>query len=319
MTTTPGTLLADDATLEKVAAGAVWAEGPVWIPARSAVRFSDIPGNRILEYREATGALEVYAVDAEFPNGRALDLDGAVVQCSHGRRAVERDTGTARDAVPTVATLVDSYNGRRLNSPNDVVVKSDGTIWFTDPSYGIQKDSEGHPGREEYGDRYVFRFDPANGELVPAVIDVEVPNGLAFSPDESVLYVSDTSLGTPAMDGGPRLNGHAIHAYDIVAGRFARNGRVFVSVDSGVPDGFRVDVHGNIWTSSQGGVQVFSPAGAELLRIPVPETVSNVCFGGDDGRTLYLTATTSLYRIRTRVTDAAAGYSAEPVLPPAGR
>lgn len=310
MTTTPGNLLADDAVLEKVATGAAWAEGPVWVPGRSAVRFSDIPGNRILEYREATGALEVYAEDAEFTNGRALDLDGAVIQCSHGRRAIERDTGTADGAVPAVSTLVDSYNGRRLNSPNDVVVKSDGTIWFSDPSYGIQKDTEGHPGREEYGDRYVFRFDPASGELTPAVIDLEVPNGLAFSPDESVLYVSDTSLGTPAMDGGERLHGHAIHAYDVVGGRFARNGRVFAEVGPGVPDGFRVDVHGNIWSSSQDGVQVFSPEGERILHIPVPETVSNVCFGGDDGATLYLTASTSLYRIRTTVTDAAAALKA---------
>ena len=306
MSTTPENLLAENAVLEKVASGAAWAEGPVWIPGRSAVRFSDIPGNRILEYRELTGALEVYAADAEFTNGRALDLDGAVIQCSHGRRAIERDTGTADDAVPAVSTLVDSYNGRRLNSPNDVVVKSDGTIWFSDPSYGIQKETEGHPGREEYGDRYVFRFDPASGELTPAVIDVEVPNGLAFSPDESILYVSDTSLGTPAIDGGERLHGHAIHAYDVVGGRFARNGRVFAEVGPGVPDGFRVDVHGNIWTSSQDAVQVFSPEGEQVLRIPVPETVSNVCFGGEDGATLYLTASTSLYRIRTRVTDAAA-------------
>ena len=310
MTTTPVNLLADDATLEKVATGAEWAEGPVWIPARSAVRFSDIPGNRILEFREATGALEVYAAEAEFTNGRALDRSGAVIQCSHGRRAIERDTGTADDGVPAITTLVDSYNGRRFNSPNDVVVKSDGTIWFTDPSYGIQKETEGHPGREEYGDRYVFRFDPASGEVTPAVIDVEVPNGLAFSPDESILYVSDTSRGTPAMDGGERLNGHAIHAYDVVDGRFARNGRVFAEVNPGVPDGFRVDVHGNIWSSAQDGVQVFSPDGTRILHIPVPETVSNVCFGGDDGTTLYLTASTSLYRIRTTVTDAAAALRA---------
>lgn len=305
MSTTSENLLAADAALEKVATGAQWAEGPAWIPARAAVRFSDIPGNRILEYREATGALEVYATDVEFTNGRALDLDGAVIQCSHGRRAIERDTGTGPDAVPSVSTLVDSYNGHRLNSPNDLVVKSDGTIWFSDPSYGIQKDTEGHPGREEYGDRWVFRFDPASGELTPAVVDVEVPNGLAFSPDESILYVSDTSLGTPAMDGGPRLHGHAIHAYDVVQGRFARNGRTFAEVGPGVPDGFRVDVHGNIWSSSEEGVQVFSPAGERILQIPVPETVSNVCFGGEDGRTLYMTASSSLYRIRTTVSDAA--------------
>ncbi|MBP3042339.1 SMP-30/gluconolactonase/LRE family protein [Arthrobacter jiangjiafuii] len=300
----PENLIAPGSKPERVASGAVWAEGPVWLPERRAVRFSDIPGNRVLEFSEETGALEVYAADAEYPNGRALDRSGAVVQCSHGRRAIERDTGTTPGAVPAVQTLVDSYNGRRLNSPNDVVVKSDGTIWFSDPSYGIQKDTEGHPGREEYGDRYVFRFDPASGELTPAVIDVEVPNGLAFSPDESILYVSDTSLGTPAMDGGARLHGHAIHAYDVVDGRFARNGRVFAEVTPGVPDGFRLDAQGNLWSSSGDGVRVFSPDGTEILHIPVPETVSNVCFGGDDGRTLYMTATTSLYRIRTLVTGA---------------
>jgi gluconolactonase len=283
--------------LERVASGAIWAEGPVWIPERRAVRYSDINNNRILEFSEATGELTVYDGAAEYTNGRTLDLDGAVVQCSHGRRAVERDDGS------TTAVLVDRWHDRRLNSPNDVVVKSDGTIWFTDPSYGIQKEGEGYSGEVEYGDHFVFRFDPSTGELDPVVIDVLMPNGLAFSPDESLLYVADSSLEQP--DGrSDRLSGHAIHAYDVVDGRRAKNGRTFVEVSPGLPDGIRVDVHGNVWSSCQDAVQVYSPAGELIERIPVPEVVANLCFGGDAGSVLYITATTSLYRIATRTTDA---------------
>jgi gluconolactonase len=189
------------------------------------VRYSDVDGNRILEYSEPPGAHRLQRRRGH-TNGRTLDLDGTVVQCSHGRRAVERDDGR------TTTTLVDRWNGRRLNSPNDVVVKSDGTIWFSDPSYGIQKEGEGHPGEAEYGDHVVFRFDPSSGELDPVVIDVLMPNGLAFSPDESVLYVADSSLEPP--DGRTdRPTGHAIHAYDVVDGRRAKNGRTFVDVSPG--------------------------------------------------------------------------------------
>jgi gluconolactonase len=283
--------------LERLASGATWAEGPVWLPDRRALRYSDVMGNRILEYSEQTSDLTVYSADAEFSNGRTLDLDGTVVQCSHGRRAVERDDGSA------TTTLVDRWNGRRLNSPNDVVVKSDGTIWFTDPAYGIRKQGEGHPGEVEYGDYHVFRFDPSNGDLHPVVMDVEMPNGLAFSPDESLLYVADSSLDPP--DGSSdRPGGHAVHVYDVLDGRRAKNGRTFVEVSPGLPDGIRVDVHGNVWSSCLDAVQVYSPAGELIERIPVPEVVANLCFGGDDGSTLYVTATTSLYRIATTTADA---------------
>jgi gluconolactonase len=294
-------LVETGAALEKVATGSIWAEGPVWVPAGRTVRYSDIPNNRILQFAEGTGELSVYREDVEFTNGRTLDLDGSVVQCSHGRRAVERD----RDGV--VETIVDRWAGARLNSPNDVVVKSDGTIWFTDPSYGIQKPTEGHPGELEYRDHHVFRFDPRDGSVTPAVIDVEMPNGLAFSPDESLLYVADSGLTPPGGDRpADRPGGHSIHVYDVFDGRLCKNGREFVVVDPGVPDGFRVDEHGNVWTSSYDSVQVFSPSGEPLERVPVPEKIANVCFGGDDGRTLYVTASTSLYRIRTTVRDAAA-------------
>lgn len=296
----PAALLAAGATLEKVASGTTWAEGPVWLPDRRAVRYSDIPANRIVEFSEETGELTVYSGSAEYTNGRTLARDGSVIQCSHGRRAVERDDGGQ------LTTIIDSWNGVRFNSPNDVVMKSDGTIWFTDPSYGIKKAGEGHGGELEYGDHYVFRFEPDTGRTDPVVIDVEMPNGLAFSPDERILYVADSSVDPPSAVPDPaRPGGHSIHAYDVFAGRLAKNGRVFVEVSPGLPDGFRVDANGNVWTSSLDSVQVFSPAGELIERIPVPEKVANVCFGGDEGSTLYIAASTSLYRIRTTATDAA--------------
>jgi len=294
-------LIERGSTLHKLGSGAVWAEGPVWVAETRTCRFSDIPGNRILQFSEVTGELTVYRDGVGFTNGRTLDLDGSVVQCSHGGRRMERDRGGV------VEEVVSSWSGARFNSPNDVVVKSDGTIWFTDPSYGIQKAGEGYPGELEYGDHYVFRFDPRDGSVRPVVIDVEMPNGLAFSPDESVLYVADSGISPPdgVRDAG-RPGGHSIHRYDVFDGRKCKNGREFVEVNPGLPDGFRVDEAGNVWTSSHDSVQVFDPDGRPVERVPVPEKIANVCFGGDDGRTLYITATTSLYRIRTTVRDAAA-------------
>lgn len=300
-------LLAPNAHLENVAGGFTWCEGPTWIPARGVLRFSDIPGNRVVEFFEASGTTVEISTDAEFTNGRTLAASGAVIECSHGRRAVQIDRGASEDGAPYAPeVLVDRFGAARLNSPNDVVEKSDGTIWFTDPSYGIKRPTEGHPGQEEYGDRYVFRFDPADGSLVPVVIDVEAPNGLAFSPDETILYVADSSLSpADAQDPPPgRPRGHAIHAYDVVEGRHAKNGRALVEVSPGLPDGFRVDAEGNLWTSSLTGIQVFTPAGEKLGEIPVPEKIANCSFGGADGRTLYICASTSIYRIRTATTDA---------------
>lgn len=295
-------LLAPDAELKQVATGTRWAEGPVWLPDRRAVRYSDIPNNRIVEFSEDTGELSVYLEPAEFTNGRTLDLDGSVIQCSHGRRLLERDRNGE------VSTVVESWRGARFNSPNDVVVKSDGTIWFTDPAYGIKRPGEGHAGVLEYGDQYVFRYVPSTGELDPVVIDVEQPNGLAFSPDESILYVADSSADPPAEPNPARPGGHAIHAYDVFEGRHAKNGRVFVEVTPGLPDGFRVDLAGNVWTSSLDSVQVFSPAGELIERIAVPEKIANLCFGGANGSTLYVAASTSLYRIETTTGDAVTSH-----------
>ncbi|SMG41138.1 SMP-30/gluconolactonase/LRE family protein [Agreia pratensis] len=293
-------LIPTGAELAVLATGATWSEGPVWMPSTQSVRWSDIPGNRILEYSAVNRSVSVYASDVEFTNGRTLDHDGSVIQCSHGRRRIERD----RDGV--VTPIVDSYNGVRLNSPNDVVVAADGSIWFSDPPYGIVVSIEGHPGEREYGDNFVFRHDVDTGDTRPVVIDVEEPNGLAFSPDGSILYVSDTSAAL-RTDGG----NHHIRAYD-VDGTRCKNGRIFAVIGDGISDGFRVDIEGNVWTSTASGVSVYSPDGRSLGHIAVPEVVSNLCFGGPDGTTLFITASTSLYSIATSTRDAASTTPARP-------
>ena len=285
-------LIADGAELERLFTGTEWAEGPVWLPESQSLRWSDIPNNRILEYDSITGQTIVFRDGAEFTNGRTLDLEGRVVQCSHGRRAIERETEDG----PVV--VVDHFGPHRLNSPNDIVVASDGSIWFSDPPYGIAAwGREGHPGEEEYGGSFVFRFDESTGVIAPMITDMVRPNGLAFNLDETILYVSDTAeIDVP---GGLAH----IRAYDVVDGQCV-NSRVFAEPRPGVSDGFRVDREGRIWTSSLSSVQVFAPSGELLARIPVPEKSSNLCFGGIDGSDLYVTASTSLYRIRTTTTAA---------------
>jgi gluconolactonase len=279
-------LIAPGATLEQLHTGSEWTEGPLWLPDTRSVRWSDIPNDRILEFDSQSGQTRVHRVGVEFTNGRTLDRSGAVVQCCHGRRTIEREI----DGRPV--TLAGGWEGGRFNSPNDIVVAADGTIWFTDPPYGILSDHEGHAAPQEYDGCFVFRFDEVTGEVRPVVTDMVHPNGLAFSPDESLLYVSDTAEAE-----------HWIRVYDVVDGE-CRNGRLFAVIEPPAPDGFRVDELGRIWTSSGDSVQVLDPDGTVVGRIPVPERVSNVCFGGEDGRDLYITATSSLYRIRVTVRSA---------------
>lgn len=209
------------AGIERLASGGTWLEGPAWTPFGLLV--SDIPGDRILRWNRAD-AFEVFAADAEFPNGRTVGPGGRVYQCSHGRRAVEE---LHEDGSTTV--LVDSFDGVRLNSPNDVVVGPDGGIWFTDPPYGIVQAHEGHLGEREYGDHYVFHFDLTTGRLRVVVTDVEEPNGLAFSPEGRTLYVADTSAALAPEGQGNRH----IRAYDVVPGRAAKNGRLFATMTPG--------------------------------------------------------------------------------------
>lgn len=273
--------------------GAIWSEGPIWMHEDDSVLWSDIPSNRMLRWHPHDG-MSVWRENVEFTNGHYREADGSLLHCSHGERAIIRtrfDGGlaNARDEI-----VVDRYQGKRLNSPNDIIVKSDGTIWFTDPPYGIASDREGYKADSELGDCFVFRFDPATSELSVVSQWVDEPNGLAFSPDESILYVSDTSAALSA----PGAGNHHIVAFDVVGGRSLANPRIFAVVEPGLSDGFRVDVNGFVYTSSEDAVQVYHPDGTRLARIPVPEKVGNLTFGGAQRDRLFICASTSLYSIR---------------------
>jgi gluconolactonase len=278
--------------LQRLCTGAVWSEGPVWMREDRSLLWSDIPNNRMLRWSADSG-MTVWRDGVEFTNGHVREADGSLLHCSHGLRAVVRTTFGPGLQPLGDEVIVSHYQGRRLNSPNDVVVKRDGTIWFTDPPYGILSNREGHQAESELGASYVFRFDPARKSLHIASAFVEEPNGLAFSPDESVLYVSDTSAATRTDGSGH----HHIVAFDVVGGHELTNPRIFAVVEPGLADGFRVDVHGFIYTSSEDSVQVYHPDGTRIGRIAVPQKVGNLVFGGEEGNELFICASTSLYRI----------------------
>jgi gluconolactonase len=287
--------------LERLCTGAVWSEGPVWMGEDQSLLWSDIPNNRMLRWSAVSG-MTVWRDNVEFTNGHVREADGSLLHCSHGLRAVVRTRFGANLQPLGDEVLVSHYQGRRLNSPNDVVVKRDGSIWFTDPPYGILSNREGHQAQSELGANHVFRFDPLKKELQIVSAFVEEPNGLAFSPDERVLYVSDTSAATRTDGSGH----HHIVAFDVVGHRELTNPRIFAVVEPGLADGFRVDVHGFIYTSSEDSVQVYHPDGARIGRIAVPEKVGNVVFGGDAGNELFICASTSLYRVRLNTRGATA-------------
>jgi gluconolactonase len=285
-------LVPASARIEALAEGAIWAEGPVYLPDEEAVIWSDVRGNVVRRWTAATGPRDLHR-PSDFGNGHTLDHDGRVLACEHGPRRVAR---YERDGSRT--TVVDRYQGRRLNSPNDVVVASDGAIWFTDPPYGILDDTEGYRADSELGGCFVFRLDRASGELTIASEAVLHPNGLAFSPDERTLYVSDTSLAR--IPGG----NHHIVVFDVIDGRSLTAPQVFKVIEPGLSDGLRVDVEGNIWTSAGDGIHVLAPDATELGRIVLPETASNCTFGGPDGRRLFITATSTLWSIDVGVRGA---------------
>jgi gluconolactonase len=278
--------------LERLCTGAVWSEGPVWLHETGELLWSDIPNDRMLVWHPQRG-MSVWRERVEFTNGHVREADGSLLHCSHGLRAILRTRFDAQGRVVAEERVVAHHEGRRLNSPNDVVVKRDGTIWFTDPPYGIVSDREGHKADSELGANHVFRFDPATGALQIASDFVEEPNGLAFSPDERVLYVSDTSAALRTDGSG----NHHIVAFDVVGGYALANPRIFAVVTPGLADGFRVDIHGFVYTSSADSVQVYHPDGTRVGRIPVPEKVGNLCFGGAANNELFICASTSLYRI----------------------
>jgi gluconolactonase len=281
-------LIQRNAFLVKIADGNMWTEGPVYFRDSNTFLWSDIPNNRIMRWIDGVG-VSVFRPDSNYANGNTRDRQGRLVTCEHGGRRVTR---TELDGSITV--LADNYQGKRLNSPNDVVVKSDGTVWFSDPPYGILSDYEGHKADSELDGCYVFRCDPSTGELDIVADDFVKPNGLAFSPDESILYISDSGVSHDP-ENGP----HHIRAFDVKSGRELTNGRMFAEVSPGLPDGFRLDTEGNLWTSAQDGVHCYAPDGTLLGKILTPERVSNLTFGAPKRNRLFMTATSSIYAIYT--------------------
>lgn len=274
------TYVIPNAPVKQLAGGFDWAEGPVWFGDMGCLLFSDIPNDRILRWTEE--GLTTFRAPANFANGHTRDRQGRLVSCEHGTRRVTR---TEWDG--TITVLAEGYEGKRFNSPNDVVVARDGGIWFSDPHYGIRTDYEGFRAEEELPCA-VYRIDPS-GRIEAMVTDLICPNGLAFSPDESRLYVADT--GRMFTD-----DPQHVCVYDMVGGRPV-NGRLFHKVDRGCADGVRVDEDGNLWSSAGDGVHCIAPDGRLLGKVLVPELVSNICFGGRAKHRLFITATTGLYSV----------------------
>jgi gluconolactonase len=254
--------------------------------------FSDIPSNRLMTWQEPKG-LGVFrdqskVVDgkttvANAPNGNARDPQGRLLTCEHSFRRVTRtDEGTDKSRM-----LVDRFNGKRFNSPNDLAVKSDGSVWFTDPPYGMGDEAKEQPGN------YVYRLEPDTKQVTAVIKTVEWPNGICFSPDEKWLYVANSDEKEPV-----------IYAFEVKGDGVAGGGKKLCRIDAGVPDGIRCDAEGNLWSSAADGVHVFTKDGKRIGKIPVPEPVANLCFGGEDGKTLFITARTSLYAVKTNVTGA---------------
>ncbi|RKQ73460.1 SMP-30/gluconolactonase/LRE family protein [Oceanibaculum indicum] len=287
------------AAVERLHTGCRWSEGPVWFGDGRYLLWSDIPNNRILKWEEETGQVSTYRRPTDFANGHTRDRQGRLITCEHGGRRVTR---TEYDGSITV--LMDSWQGKQLNSPNDVVVKSDGSIWFTDPPFGIHGNYEGNKADSEVP-QAVYRIDGQTGQASIIADDVLGPNGLCFSPDEEILYIVE-SRGQPYRK---------ILAYDVTSdGTGIRNKRVFVDAGpGGTPDGMRCDVDGNIWagwgmgTAELDGVMVFAPDGTPIGRIALPERCANVCFGGLKRNRLFMAASQSLYALYVNTQGVAGG------------
>jgi gluconolactonase len=273
-------------SLETLHTGMRWAEGPVYFADGRYLVLSDIPNNRMLRWEEESGQVSVFRYPSGFSNGNTRDRQGRLVTCEHGNRRVTR---TEPDGSITV--LADRVGGKRLNSPNDVVVRSDGTVWFTDPPYGILTDYEGNKAESEIGGCHVYCCNPQTGEVSVVADDFVKPNGLAFSADERHLYVADSGRSHAAD--AP----HHIRVFDVSDQGRLTNGRVFAEIDPGIPDGFRIDVDGNLWVGAGDGVHCFDAHGQLLGKILTPETVANVTFGGPKRNRLFIAATSTLFAV----------------------
>jgi gluconolactonase len=285
-----------NASVERLATGCRWAEGPVWFGDLRCLLWSDIPNDRMLRWDEETGTVSTFRRPSSFANGNTRDRQGRLLTCEHGGRRITR---TEHDG--TITVLASHFDGKPLNSPNDIVCKSDGSIWFTDPPFGILHHYEGHAAPVELPTN-VYRLEPHSGRLTVVAQGINCPNGLAFSPDERVLHIVEC-----------RSTPRAILAYDVIDGGTAlTNRRTLISADGGTPDGFRVDVHGNLWcgwgmSAALDGVRVFSSAGQPLLHIHLPERCANVCFGGVARNRLFMAASHSIYSLYVATQGVAGG------------
>ncbi len=286
-------LVISHAQVERLWTGGRWLEGPVYWADAGMLVFSDIPNDRLL--RAVDDSVTVFRSPSRHANGNTRDREGRLVTCEHGSRSVTRTEHTG-----AATTLAHRYAEKRLNSPNDVVVRSDGSIWFTDPDYGITSDYEGDRAESEIGGCHVYRLDPETSALTRVIDTMVKPNGLAFSLDESILYVSDTG-SSHEPDGPPHIRKFQVQA-DAVLDDLG----VFAVVDPPASDGFRLDEYGNLWTSAGDGVHCYAPDGTLLGKVLVPERVSNVAFGGPRRNRLFITATTSLYSIYLAIRGAPA-------------
>ena len=280
------------AEVEELYNGCRWSEGPVWFNDHSSLIWSDIPNRRLLRWIEGQG-VSVFRAETNFLNGNTRDRQGRLVSCEHGGRRVIRT-----EADGSITVIADSYNGKKLNSPNDVVVKSDGSIWFTDPDYGIMSDYEGFKSDMEQDGCYVYRVDPESAKMEIVANDFIKPNGLAFSEDETILYIADS--GRSHDPDGP----HHIRAQEVSESNSLSKSRVFCEVDPGVPDGIRVDIYGNVWSSCQNGVLCFDKEGTAIGKIKIPQMVSNLTFGGPMKNRLFITASKSVYAVYVGTTGA---------------
>ena len=280
-----------NAAVERLYTGTRWAEGPVWFGDGRYLLFSDIPNNRILRWLEETGEVSVFRSPSNYSNGNTRDRQGRLLTCEHDARRLTR---TEHDG--TITVLMDRFQGKPLNAPNDLAVHSDGAIWFTDPGYGIMSNYEGHKAAFELPAN-VYRLDPTTREVTVVVGDMDKPNGICFSPDEKKLYIVDT--GEPKHAGDPR----PIRVYDVESGVRLKNGRMFVNMAPGTSDGIRCDVDGNVWSAAgwggadYNGVHVFAPDGVLIGKIHLPETCANLCFGGVKKNRLFMAASQSLYAV----------------------
>ncbi len=279
-----------DGWTQRLASGCRWTEGPAYFPAGRYLVFSDIPNDRVLRFDETTGAVGVFREPAGYANGHTVDRQGRLISCEQGPRRVTR---TEHDGSVTV--LADRYDGKRLNSPNDVVERADGSIWFTDPSYGIDSDYEGHKAVSEIGACHVYRLVPDTGQVSIVADDFARPNGLAFSLDERQLYIADSR--------SKHIRLFQVTETGTGTGTLA-GGHVFATCDAGTFDGIRLDDAGRIWAAAHDGLHCFDPDGSLIGKLKLPEIVSNFTFGGPKRNDLYITASSSVYALRVNFTGA---------------